>query len=457
MFVGRINEINQIQETIKVGGNHVLLYGNRRVGKSTLAFKAVKNSSLPFVSFECLKTSLLNNVDAFVSSLKDFKIINDNILFSSLIDVFKYLTELNKRIVIIIDEFPYLYVKNNKDTIDSIFQNIIDNYSKNINLIIAGSHIGMMKTLVKSNNPLFGRFKLIIDLKELDYLEASEFYKNKSPYDKVAFYSVFGGSPYLLMQINPDKSLEENIINTFLNQNNIVNAFVSNGYTSDIPSKIIASHIFEVLGNSKLRHNRIEELLKYEHNGLLSKHLDLLLEMNFIKSNEPINKIGDKKKKTYSIANNALRFYYTYIYGKTNIINIIGADTFYDKYIKNTLTTFISLRFEDIAKSFVSKLTVDKKLTGVYNIGTYYYDDPINNKNGEFDLAIQRKDYYDLIEVKYLNKKVSSSIVNKEISQIKEIKDLKIKDYGFISINGFEDNIKQLKYMYDGEDIYFLK
>ena len=42
MFVGRINEINQIQETIKVGGNHVLLYGNRRVGKSTLAFKAVK-------------------------------------------------------------------------------------------------------------------------------------------------------------------------------------------------------------------------------------------------------------------------------------------------------------------------------------------------------------------------------------------------------------------------------
>lgn len=457
MFVGRINEIKRIKETLLHSNRHVLIYGNRRVGKTTLSINAVKETGIPYVSFECLKTVLSNNVDAFVDTLVDFHYLPSGMSFKSLIDVFKYLDNLNKRIVIIIDEFPYLYVKNDNNEIDSLFQSIIDKYCNNINLVIAGSHIGMMKALTKRDNPLFGRFSLIIDLKELDYLEASEFYKKKSPYDKVAFYSVFGGSPFILTQLNSDKSLEENIKNTFLNGTSIVNSFVSAGYTSDIPTKSIAQHIFEALGNTKLRHNRLEEVLGYEHNGLLSKHLDLLLDMEFIKKNEPINKMGDKKKCTYSLINNALRFYYTYIYQRTNILAMIGPDAFYDRYIRESINTFVSFRFEDIARDYISKLTKLNKLGEVYDIGTFYYDDPANNKNGEFDIAIKRQNGYDIIEAKYLKNSVDKITILEEINQIKQIKEINILDYGFISINGYKEQVKELKYSFDGEDIYFIK
>lgn len=47
-------------------------------------------------------------------------------------------------------------------------------------------------------------------------------------------------------------------------------------------------------------------------------------------------------------------------------------------------------------------------------------------------------------------------MVEKELYQIKQINELIINNVGFISINGFEDDVINLDYKYDGEDIYLL-
>lgn len=454
MFIGRIKEKNTIKEVLKNKNEHIVIYGNRRVGKTTLANKALDESGLEYVNFECLKSSMKDNTLGLSKELCRLGIVPSIILFDNIYDLFKYLNSLNRHIAVLIDEYPYLYIKNDKDEVDSIFQSIIDQCCSNLNIILSGSHIGMMKTLIKRSSPLFGRFNKIISLKEFNYLEASDFYPHLSNYDKVAFYAVFGGSPYILRQLDYNKSLEENIKNTFLNDISSINMFVSENYTSDVSTKMSASRIFEIIGNSKERHNKIESALGYEHNGLLSKQLDALLEMEFIDKNEPINKLGDKKKTTYYIKNNALRFYYTYIYGMNNVLLSLGADLFFERFIKDSLTTYISYRFEDICRTFVSLMTKKGKISEVYNIGTYYYDDPTNKKNGEFDIAVQIKDGFDIIEAKYWAGKVDNATIEEEIRQIKEVKEIKIKDYGFISINGFENDTSKLKYKFNGDDIY---
>jgi hypothetical protein len=53
----------------------------------------------------------------------------------------------------------------------------------------------MMKNLLQERNPLYGRFAASLKLDELNYLDTSKFYPDKSAYDKVAHYAVFGGSP----------------------------------------------------------------------------------------------------------------------------------------------------------------------------------------------------------------------------------------------------------------------
>ena len=454
MFVGRINEINTLLETYKNPHQHAIVYGNRRVGKTELVTESARRSELTFISYECLKSSLKNNLETISKQLFDDGILPSLIFFNSFVDLFKYLDSLKKQMIVLIDEYPYLYYKNDKNEVDSMFQTILEKHSLNINIVLSGSHIGMMKDLFKQKNPLFGRVKTIIHLLELNYLEASEFYPNLSNYDKASFYGAFGGSPFILKQLKANKSLKENICNTFLNPTSSIFIYVSEGYATDLITKDSANQIFEIIGNSKLRHNRIEELLHYEHNGLLSKQLNVLSEMEFIDKNMPINRIGDNKKTTYYIKNNALRFYFTYIYGRLNILSMIGAEAFYERYIEDSIATFLSYRFEDIVKTYLSLKIKEGVIKGVYNIGTYYYDDPINKKNGEFDVALQKKNGFDIIEVKFLKTKVKKPMVDIEISQIKNIKEIDVLDICFASINGFDKDIKNLKYLISGDDIY---
>lgn len=138
--------------------------------------------------------------------------------FSNFIDVFMYLNSLKKHLIVVIDEYPYLKSETDSKHIDSVFQNIIDN-TDDIRLILSGSHVSMMKELPREKNALYGRFQTVIRLKELSYLEAGAFCSDLTPYDKVSFYAVFGGSPYVLSQLDYNKSLETNIEQYLLNQN----------------------------------------------------------------------------------------------------------------------------------------------------------------------------------------------------------------------------------------------
>ena len=52
--------------------------------------------------------------------------------FASFQEVFQYLNTLEKTLNIIIDEYPYLKQFNKGETVDSIFQTIIDNNITNI-------------------------------------------------------------------------------------------------------------------------------------------------------------------------------------------------------------------------------------------------------------------------------------------------------------------------------------
>lgn len=152
----------------------------------------------------------------------------------------------------------------------------------------------------------------------------------------------------------------------------------------------------------------------------------------------PFNKPDDKKKTFYEISDNLLRFYYTYVYKNKSALQMLGASTFYDTYIAPSITTFISHRFEDICRSYFSLSVQNGNSKGVYNIGTLYYDDSINKTNGEFDVALQKKDCYDIYEVKYLSVPLDMKSMEQEEKQISVINGLKIGTIGFISVSGFE-------------------
>lgn len=451
MFIGREKELTLLQQDYI--GKAVMVYGKRRVGKTTLIQKALENCQHQTVYYECSKGAMQDNIDGLVRELARVKMLPVSLNFSTLQDVFIYLNALPKKIVVVIDEYPYLKKATDSATVDSIFQNIIDNRLSNIELVLSGSHIGMMKDLLQERNALYGRFAVTIKLNELNYLDAARFYPDRTPYDKVAHYAVFGGSPFVNQALNPAATLRENVISTILNPVSAVYLYASQLLLSDYSVKINAERIFSVIGNGKKRYTEIEDKLDVKKTGNLSKQIKSLTELEIVSRNSPINKIGDNKKATFEINDNLLRFYFTFIYKNASALQVLGAEAFYDEYVAPTLTDFISRRFEGICRDYFSLQVRSGKLKGVRNIGSYYYDDPVHRKNGEFDVTLELADGYAIYEAKYYAQPMTLDEIRREAQQVANIKELVVKQLGFIAINGFVEQEKPYTYL-DGNDIF---
>ncbi len=155
-----------------------------------------------------------------------------------------------------------------------------------------------------------------------------------------------------------------------------------------------------------------------------------------------------------SVMKNLLRFWFTYIHPNRSALQMIGPKAFYDQQTApSLLTEYVPRCFEEMCRSFLSRLAKSGRLPGITNIGTYYYDDPVRRRNGEFDIALEFGNQHQIYEAKYYRKPMPLSEIHKEIGQIRDIESLSVTQLGFIAVNGFEKQEDGLKY-YTGEDLY---
>lgn len=451
MFIGREEELALLRE--EHIGKAVMVYGKRRVGKTTLILKALEQCSYQTVYFECLKGTMQDNIAGFVQELVRIKVLPVPLAFSSLQDVFAYLNTMPQIIVVVVDEYTHLYAMNDSAVVDSVFQSIIDNRLSNIELILAGSHIGLMKGLLQERNPLYGRFAVSIKLDEMNYLDAAKFYPDKSAYDKVAHYAVFGGSPFINQALNPVATLRENIIGTVLNPMSPVYLYANQLVFSDNALNINTERIFSVLGNDRKRYTEIEDALGVKKTGNLAKKIKTLTDLDILSRRIPINKPNDNKKATYELSYNLLRFYYTFVYKNASAFQVLGADAFYDEFIAPVLTDFIARRFEDICREYFSLQVRSGRMNGVRSIGSYYPDTAVRCENKAFSVSVELADGYAVYLPKYSAQPMTLDEIHGEAQRMEGVNDPGIKQLGFISINGFVEQEKPYIYL-DDNDIF---
>mgnify|MGYP003291316039 CR=1 FL=1 len=79
MFLGRQKELAQIKSMLNSNKKQALMiYGKRRVGKSTLILEAIKKAKCKVIYYECLYTSLEENLRNIESRIQ--KAFNNNFL-----------------------------------------------------------------------------------------------------------------------------------------------------------------------------------------------------------------------------------------------------------------------------------------------------------------------------------------------------------------------------------------
>lgn len=455
MFIGREKELKALSAELSTWKKKtaVLIYGKRRVGKSTLINEAAKVFDGIVVNHLCVASTFEGNLDLIYKSVSE-SLSLPNIRFDSLFAMMDYLKTLEKKILLIIDEYPYLKQTKKKNEVDSYMQAVIDRLPENVKLILCGSYITIMKELLAEDNPLFGRFSLIQHIHDFDYYDAAQFYPELSPQEKVAFYGVFGGCPYVLENLETDNPIKDNIIRLLLPETGIIRSHIENVMLKEI-QKSFDARILESLGNGKKKYTEIRDQLGTGETGLLDKQLKILLDMETIQKTVPINRRSDKKKQFYEITDNLMRFYFSFIFGIAGTITRIGEEQYYARKIEPVLEQFISRRFEGITLQYFHRIAMQGKYPDIEDFGSYWYDDPKTKTNGEFDCVIKRSgELYDFYECKYFHRPMTLKECEQESDQLRRIQGIKMSGIGFVCTGGFEFKSKSGYVLVDGEKLY---
>ena len=455
MFIGREKELKELKKELSDWNRKtaVLVYGKRRVGKSTLINEAAKSFDGIVINHLCVSSTFEGNMELIYRSVSEALEL-PQIGFDSIFSMMEFLGKTNKRILFVIDEYPYLKQTKKQYEVDSVMQAVIDRLPGNIKLIVCGSYITIMKELMNEDNPLFGRFSMFQHIRDFDYFESAKFYPELNEKDKVAFYAVFGGSPFILEQLDSKKSLKDNIVKLLIPETGIVRIHIENTMLKEI-QKSFDVRILESLGNGKKKYTEIRDWLKMTETGLLDKQLKILLDMETITKTEPINRRNDKKKQFYEISDNLMRFYFSFIFGVEGTIQRIGSEQFFNKNIVDQLIQFVSRRFEGVTLQYFNRMSNAGMYDALEDFGTYWYDDPVSKTNGEFDCVVRRPgEEYDFYECKYLSRKLTYEECEQEENQLKTIDGIQVSKIGFVSIKGFdfEDNGKFI--LIDGKKLY---
>ena len=452
MFVAREKELGVLEtQFASRSRTAVLVYGKRRVGKSTLISQAAKGFDGMVVEHVCVQSSFEGNLELLCRSIGK-SIGMPTLRFGHLYDLFDFLKSRRERILLVVDEYQYFKESRRGAEVDSYFQAVIDSLPEHVKLVLCGSYVTVMRELLDEGNPLFGRFSAIVHLEEFDYYDAARFFPRESPFKKVAFYGLFGGSPFVLSQLDYDLTPEQNMVELLLPETSVLRTHVESIMLKEV-QRAFDVRILEALGNGRKRYSEIQAVVGERSGGLLDKQLKNLMNMEAVRKVSPVNRRTDKKKQFYEISDNLMRLYFAYVFGNAAPLANLGEQAFFDAEVAPSISQFADRRLEDVALQYFRRRARAGALPGVRDFGSYWYDDPQERTSGEFDCVLARKDSLDFFECKRFDRAMTRAECRAEERQVRAIPGASIGAIGFVCTGGFDFESADYQ-LVSGDDLF---
>ena len=457
MFIGRERELASLKEFYDRDGiGMTVIYGRRRIGKSTLIAEFVKDKKAIF--YTATKVGKKRNLELFSKQVLELFMPGvENVSFNTIESVFDFINKNmeDKKVVLVIDELPYWAERD--EALLSILQKYIDTVwgDKNIKIILCGSVLSFMENNVLSEkSPLFGRRDSQIRLEAFSYLEAAEFVPNYSNEDKAVCYGITGGVAKYLSMIDPERSIDENIVKLFFRTDGYLYDETRNLLTQEFSDIAIVNNIIEQIANGENSLNIIAGKIGEKETTVLYS-LEKLIGVGLIEKKKCITDEKNKKKTQYVLKDYMFKFWYEFIPKATSVIEMGQGEIYYQKVVKPVLHSFMGAVFEDMCRYY----TFAQGIKGEYgcfvtSVGTWWGVENITDKDGNVKsqsadidvVAISEIDRKAIVgECKFKNEKIDKGIYDTLIRRGKLIAaKYKVSKYILFSLSGYMDWFKSL-------------
>lgn len=329
----------------------MVMYGRKRVGKTTLCLNFSKDKSFVYLLADRINHEL--QVKNFAKVLGRF--FNDPIIaeygLSDWEQLFLYISQQKKKFVLIIDDFDILV--ENCPKITTSLSKCWDLYIKktNIFIILCGSDIRAMEEKTLSfNTPLYGKRTGRIFLRPFEFYELCSFFGPKSFDDLLKIYSVFGGIPAYLKFFQNHKSFFCNLKEKVLDKEHFLYNEVECLLKSDLREPKIYYLILQSISSGP---KDISDIIKMTGltKATISSYLYNLNMLSITKKEVPITELNPFKSRRsmYQISDPFTLFWFRSVLGNRRYIEENKKDELVQK-IKSDIKALCSQNFKNIAR-----------------------------------------------------------------------------------------------------------
>lgn len=369
MFVDREPELAFLNSLLTRGqpgpAQLILLYGRRRIGKTVLARHWADSTGLLTTYWAAEPEPAALQRRKLYARMLDVTMTQAP-LFESWADLWTAFAKMlgSERQVLILDEIPYA-AEADPAFLSSIQHSWDQQFKESrLVLLLSGSHVHTMETLLARGSPLFGRFTGQWHLQPLDYSALSYFVPKWKTDERVALYAIVGGVPAYLEWLKPDLSLVNNIRDVILSPGGLFLAEPELLLYDEVREPRMYRAVLQAIGNGAHTLDEIANgtLIGKTH---LSSYLARLQELGFVERRLPVtvppSKQFKSRKGRYHLTDAFLRFYFRFIAPQRDELGYQPDAVL--EVIKTHLRGFVgNTAFEQLSRQWLAHMSQKKEL-----------------------------------------------------------------------------------------------
>lgn len=344
-----IASLHEIREIAKNNAQFTVVTGRRRIGKTSLVWKAYEDEHiLYFFVARKAESDLCEDYQLEIENKLGIPTIGRAEHFT---DIFEFIMKLSidRPITLFIDEFQEFFRVNK--SVYSDMQRIWDIYSNkaHINLIVCGSIYSMMTKIFKDKKePLYNRQTRFMTvrpftpsiLKEI----LTEYNSDHTAEDLLALYSFTGGvAKYVQLLVDAGATTKEKMLNQIVKADSIFlgegKAILIEEFGKDYG---VYFSILSAIARGKTSRSEIESVVGREIGGYLTK---LENEYEVIAKKQPLFEKSSTKNVRYTIEDNFFIFWFRFIYKYSYMLEIENYESL-KAIINRDYETFSGLMLE---------------------------------------------------------------------------------------------------------------
>lgn len=384
-FVNRFEEQKRLSSALDAKTpSFVVVYGRRRLGKSTLLKKVLSHADVYYMADQTERSHqielLAKEIGLRIEGFGQLIYPDWNALFEAL----NFRTR--ERFTLCIDEFPYL-VKSSPE-LPAILQKLIDAKSLSYNIVLCGSSQQLMQGLVlDATSPLYGRADQILKLSPIPVKYFQEVL-DCSAQKAIEEYAVWGGVPRYWEIRQQSDSLKEAIEYNILNAQGLLFDEPYRLFIDDMRDIVQASTLLSFIGNGV---NRISEIATRTNKPAtsLSGPLDKLITLGYIQRDIPFgDSARNSKKGLYKISDPFMDFYFRFVVPNRSLIELGRTDTVMEE-VAGRFNTYVSWHWENLCRKAISGQVLMGKR---YGLASRWWGNVSRDEHLEIDVIAESTD-----------------------------------------------------------------